>query len=62
MGEVGGEDGETGGDVGGGGMCRILCFIRLIAILGETFASSSVPPCGGEIKGLVSSFVLPSFL
>ena len=57
-----GEDGETGGGVGGGGMHGILCLIRLITLLGETFASSSSPPHGGEIKGLVSSFVLPSFL
>ena len=62
MGEVGGEDGETGGGVGGGGMCEIICLIRLITLLGETFMSSSLPPCGGEIKGLVSSSVLPSFL
>ena len=62
MGEVAGEDSETSGGVGGGGMCGILCFIRLIALLGETFASSFSPLRGGEIKGLVSSSVLPSFL
>lgn len=62
MGEVGGEDGETGGGVGGGGMRRILCIIKLITLLGETFASSSSPRCRGEIKGLVSSSVLPSSL
>ena len=62
MGEVGGEDGETSGGVGGVGMCRILFFIRLITFIGEIFVSSSSPSCGGEIKGLVSSFVLPSFL
>ena len=62
MGDVRGEDGETGVDVGGGGMRGILCFIRLITLLGETFASSSSPPNGGEIKGLVSSSVLHSFL
>jgi len=38
-----GEDGETGGGVGGGGMCRILCLVKLIALLGETFAISSSP-------------------
>ena len=62
MSEVRGEYGETGGGVGGGGMCRILFFIILIIHLGETFAISSSPPHGGEIKGLVSSSVLPSFL
>jgi len=62
MGKVEGEDGETSGGVGGGGMHGILCFIRLIALLGETFTSASLPPHGGEIKGPVSSSVLPSFL
>jgi len=62
MGEDGGEDGESGGGVGGGGMRGILCLIKLITLLGETFASSSSYPHGGEIKGLVSSSALPSFL
>ena len=62
MGEDGGEDGETGGGVGGGGMHGILYLIRLITLLGETFASSSSPPRKGEIKEVVSSSVLPSFL
>ena len=62
VGEDGGEDGETGGGVGGGGMRKILCLIRLIALLGKTFTSSSSPPCGGEIKGLVSSSMLLYFL
>jgi len=62
MDEVRGKYGETNGGVGGGGMHVILCFIRLITLLGETFASSSSPPRGGKIKGLVSSSVLPSFL
>jgi len=62
VGEDGGEDSETGGGVGGGGMRRIHCFIKLIALLSETFASSSSLSCGGEIKGLVSSYALPSFL
>ena len=48
--------------MGGGGMRGILCLINLISLLGETLVTSSSPPCGGEIKGLVSSFVLPSFL
>lgn len=60
--EDGGEGGEAGGGVGGGGMREILCLIKLIALLGETFLSSSSSPHGGEIKGLVSSFALPSFL
>ena len=58
----GGEDGETGNGVSGGGMCGILCLIKLISLLGETFASSSSPPHRGEIKGLVSSCVLLLFL
>ena len=62
MGEEGGEDGEAGGGVGGGGMRAIHCLIKLIALLGETFASSSSLSHRDEIKGLVSIFVLPSFL
>ena len=62
MGKDAGEDGETGSGVGGGGMRRILCLIRLIALLSETFVSSSSPPREGEIKGLFSSSMLPSFL
>ncbi len=61
MGEDRGEDGETGGDVGGG-MHGILYLIILITLLGKTFVSSSSPPHRGEIKGLVSSSVLPSFM
>ena len=48
--------------MGAGGMHGILCFIKLIALLGDIFASSSSSPRGGEIKGLVSSSALPSFL
>ena len=62
MGKHGGEDDETGGGVSGGGMYRILCLIKLITLLGETFTSSSSPPHGGEIKGLVSGSALPSVL
>jgi len=62
MGEDGGEDNEIGSGASRGGMHGILCLIKLIALLGKTFASSSSPPHGGEIKGLVSGFVLPSFL
>jgi len=36
-----GQDGEMGGSVGGGGKRGICCLIRLIALLRETFASSS---------------------
>ena len=61
-GEDGGEGGEASGGVGGGGMRGILCLIKLIALLGETFTSSSSFPRGGETKGLVSSSSLPSFL
>lgn len=62
MGEDGGEDSGTGSGVGGGSMHEILYLIRLIALLGETFASSSLPARRDEIKGLVSSSLLPSFL
>ena len=62
MGRDGGEEGETGGGVGGGGMHGIRYLIRLIALLGETFTNSSLLSHGGEIKGLVSSSMLPSFL
>lgn len=41
VGGHGGEDSEIGGGVGGGGMHRIRFLIRLIALLGETFVSSS---------------------
>ena len=58
MGEDRGEDGEIGGGVGGSGMHGIRCFIKLITLLGETFASSSSLSHEGEIKGLVSSSVL----
>ena len=61
MGRDGGEDGETSGGVGGGGKHRIRCLIRLIALLGETFGSSSLLSRGCEIKGLVSNSSLPLF-
>lgn len=61
MGEEGVEDGETSGGVGGSGEHRIRWLIKLIALLGETFASSSSLSRKGEIKGLVSISVLPSF-
>jgi len=57
-----GQDGETGGGVGGGGMHGIRCLIRLITLLGETFASSSLLSHQGKIKGKFSISVLPSFL
>ena len=62
MGKDGGEDSETGIGVGVGGMRGILCLIKLITLLGETFMSSSLSPHSGEIKGLISSSVLPFFL
>lgn len=61
MGEDGDEGGEVGGGVGGGGMHRILYLIKLIALRGETFTSSSLSPRGGEIKVLFSGPLLPSF-
>jgi len=62
VGKDGGEYGETCGGIDGGGMRRICFLIKLIALLGETFASSSSLYCGGEIKGLESSSMLPLFL
>jgi len=62
VGEGGGEDGATSGGVGGGGMRRIRCLIKLIMLLGEIFVSSSSLFCEGEIKDLVSNSSLPSFL
>ena len=55
MGGDEGEEGETGGGVGGGGKHRICFLIRLTPLLGETFASSSSLSYGGEIKGLFSN-------
>ena len=62
MGEDRGEDDETNGGVGGGGMRRIHYLIKLISLLGETFASSSSSLRGGEIKGLYFTPFFPSFL
>ena len=62
VGEDGDEDGETGGGVGGGAMHGIQCLIKLIALLRETFVSSSSLSFRGKIKGLVSSYSLLSFL
>lgn len=62
MGEDGGEGGQAGAGVSGGGMHEILYLIKLITLFGETFPISSLSPHRGEIKGLVSSFSLPSFL
>ena len=62
MGGDEGDDDEIGCGVSGGGMRGIRCLIRLIALLGETFVSSSSLSLQGEIKGLVSISMLPSFL
>jgi len=62
MDEDGGDGGEAGYGVGGGGIQRILCLIRWIALRGETFMSSSSSPRGGEIRGLFSGPLFPSFL
>jgi len=62
IGEGGGEDSETSGGGGGGGICGIIYLIKLIALLSETFVSSSSSPHRGEMKGLVSSSALPLFL
>ena len=61
-GEDGGEGDEAGGGVGGGGIRRILCLIRWIALRGETFVSSSSPLRGDKIKGLFLGPLFPSFL
>ena len=62
----GGGMGEDGGEAGGGVGRRVmhgnLYLIKLIALLGETFTSSSSSPHRRESKGLVSSFVPPLFL
>lgn len=42
--EDGGEDSETSGGMGRGGMRGILYLIKLITLLGESFASSSSSP------------------
>jgi len=62
VGEAGGEDSEIGGGIGGGGMCGICYLIRLIALLGENIASSSLPSHGDEIRGLVCNSSLLPFL
>ena len=62
VGEDRGEDREIICSVGGGGMHEIHCFIKLIALLGETFTSSSSLSHIGEIKGLVSNSSLLLFL
>lgn len=59
MGEDGGEAGEAGGGVGGGGNCGMCCFIKLISLLGENWASSSSLSHEGEIRGLFSNSLLP---
>ena len=61
-GEDGGEGGEASGGVGGGGIHKIFCLIKWITLRGETFASSSSSPHGGEIKGIFSGPLLPLFL
>lgn len=58
----GGEEGEMGGGVGGGDICRIRCLIRLAALFGETFTCYSSLSYEGEIKGLVSNSSLPLLL
>lgn len=60
MGGDGGEGGEVGGSVGGGGKRGIHCLIKLTTLLGETFMSSSSLSREGQIKGLFSnSSLLP---
>ena len=61
-GEDGGDGGEAGGGVGGGGIRRIRFLIRWIALCSEIFASYSLSPRRGEIKGLFFGPLFPSFL
>lgn len=62
MGEDGGEGDDAAGTLGGGGMCGIIRLIKWIILCGETFVNSSLSPHRGEIKGLFSGPLLPSFL
>lgn len=62
VGEDKSEDSEIGSGVGGSGVQGIRCFIKLMTLIGKTFAISSLLSRRGEIKGIVSSFVLLSFL
>jgi len=62
IGDDGGDGGEVGGSVSGGGIHRIICLIRWITLHKETFESSSSSTCGGEIKGLFYGPLFPSFL
>lgn len=62
LGEDGSEGSEVGDGVGGGGMCGILCLIKLITLHGKTFTRSSLSPRGGEIRGLFSGPLLSSYL
>ena len=61
-GEDGGEGDEAGGGMGGGDIRGILCLIRWITLLGETFVSYSLSPRRCEIKGLFFGPLFPSFL
>jgi len=60
--EYGGDDSETRGGVGGGGMHRTVCLIKWITLHRDTFTRSSSSPRGGEIKGLGSSPTVPFFM
>lgn len=60
--EDGGDGNEVGGGVGEGSIRRIIFLIKWIILCGETFMSSSSSPRGGEIKGLFSGPLFPSFL
>jgi len=60
--EDGGEVSEACGGMGGGGMNRILSLVKLIALLSQTFSSSSSSLRRGEIKALFLGPLLPSFL
>lgn len=62
VGRDGVENGEASCGADGAGMRRIRYLIILITLLGETFMSSSSLSRHGEIKGLFSIFVLPSFI
>jgi len=76
VGEVIGDGGEGGGGVGGGGVGEVTgdggeggggshgnpCFINLTALRREACATPLSSLKGGEISGLYSRPLLPSFL
>ena len=62
VGEDGGEVGEAREGISGGDSCGMRYLIKLTALLGETFVSSSSLSREGEIKVLFSNSSLLSLL